>query len=160
MDSLALSTENSTTASQRFLEGLGLLSDALGRAFGANKASAIANAIINTAQGVTKALSLGPVGIPLAAVIGALGLAQISKISSTSFGSGGGGGGGGSVPTGFGNPRFGGNSQIGIGGPKQEITIFIDGSAVFAATPEDLARELGDALRDQFGAAGADVEVF
>ena len=58
--------------------------------FEIGKAAAIANAIINTAQGVTAALSLGLPGIPLAAVIAAAGAAQIATIASTSPSSGGG----------------------------------------------------------------------
>lgn len=46
------------------------------------KELAIFNAIIDTAQGVVAALSQGPTGIPLAALIGALGAAQIALISS------------------------------------------------------------------------------
>lgn len=54
--------------------------------FSLNKAAAIANAVINTAQGVTAALSIGPAGIPLAALIGAQGAVQIATIASTQFG--------------------------------------------------------------------------
>ena len=53
--------------------------------FQINKALAIKDAIISTAQGVTKALSLGPFGIPLAVAIGALGAAQIATIASTKY---------------------------------------------------------------------------
>jgi len=48
----------------------------------AKKAEGIFSAIINTAQGVTKALDLGPIGIPLAVIIGILGAAQIGIIAS------------------------------------------------------------------------------
>ena len=54
--------------------------------FNLNKAAAIAEAIINTATGVTAALRMGPQGIPLAALIAAQGAAQIATISSTQFG--------------------------------------------------------------------------
>ena len=47
-----------------------------------DKASALASAIVNTAQGVSSALALGPFGIPLAILIGALGAAQIGVIAS------------------------------------------------------------------------------
>lgn len=57
-------------------------------AFNLNKAVSIADAVINTATGVTAALRLGPKGIPLAALIGAQGAAQIATIQSTSFGGG------------------------------------------------------------------------
>lgn len=51
-------------------------------AFRINQAFAVVEAIINTAQGVTAALKLGPPGVPLAAVIGALGAVQIATILS------------------------------------------------------------------------------
>ena len=55
------------------------------KAFELNKAFAIANAIINTATGITKALQLGPIGVPLAVAIGALGVAQVATISKTKY---------------------------------------------------------------------------
>ena len=45
----------------------------------------IKDAIVNTARGITKALALGPFGIPLAAVIGGLGAAQIATIASQKY---------------------------------------------------------------------------
>jgi len=56
--------------------------------FELNKVASIANAIIYTYEGANKALSMGPWGIPLAAVIVAAGLANVAKIASTTFGSG------------------------------------------------------------------------
>ena len=53
--------------------------------FALNKALAIKDAVINTARGVSKALALGPFGIPLAVAIGALGAAQIATIASTRY---------------------------------------------------------------------------
>ena len=53
--------------------------------FQINKALAIKDAIVNTARGVTKALALGPFGIPLAAIIGGLGAAQIATIASQKY---------------------------------------------------------------------------
>ncbi len=63
--------------------------------FEINKVAAIANAVINTAVAVTNALAIPPppLGIALAAVMAAAGLAEISAIRGTTFG-----GGGGSVP--------------------------------------------------------------
>ena len=54
-------------------------------AFELNKAFAIKDAIISTAQGVSKALGMGPLGIPLAIAIGALGFAQVATIASTKY---------------------------------------------------------------------------
>ena len=55
------------------------------KAFQINKALAIADAVVNTARGVTKALALGPFGIPIAALIGGLGAAQIATIASRKY---------------------------------------------------------------------------
>jgi hypothetical protein len=68
--------------------------------FNITKALGIADAIVNTAGGVTKALNGSPpFNFVTAASVAAAGLIQIQKISSQSFngGGGGGGGGGGSV---------------------------------------------------------------
>lgn len=55
------------------------------RMFNAGKAFAIANAVINTSEGVTKALAQGGFlsGIPMAAAVAAAGAAQIAVIAST-----------------------------------------------------------------------------
>jgi hypothetical protein len=53
--------------------------------FQINKALAIKDAIVSTAQGVTKALGMGPFGIPLALGIGALGAAQVATIAQTQY---------------------------------------------------------------------------
>ena len=56
------------------------------KAFMLNKAYKIAEAISNTAMGVTEALKLGPIfGPPLALAIGALGAVQVATIASTKF---------------------------------------------------------------------------
>jgi hypothetical protein len=56
------------------------------KAFMLNKAYKIAEAISNTAMGITEALKLGPIfGPPLALAIGALGAVQIATIASTQF---------------------------------------------------------------------------
>lgn len=78
--------------------------------FEISRIGAIANAIVNTHEGVTKTLSAYPQ--PLAGILAAghlaAGLAQVSAIRSASFGGGGGGGGGslggGAVPTFPANP--------------------------------------------------------
>jgi len=55
-----------------------------------SKAAALAEAIINTSQAITKAMAQGGIwGIAQAAVIGAKGAIQIAKISSQTLGSGG-----------------------------------------------------------------------
>tara|TARA_R100000426_G_scaffold4686_1_gene7009 strand:+ start:564 stop:2447 length:1884 start_codon:yes stop_codon:yes gene_type:complete len=52
-------------------------------AFQIDKALSMATAIMNTAQGVTKALSVG--NIPLAFIIGALGAVQVATIAKTKY---------------------------------------------------------------------------
>jgi hypothetical protein len=66
-------------------ELLGELSKHNKTMFQINKALAIKDAIVSTAQGITKALAMGPFGIPLAAIIGGLGAAQIATIASTKY---------------------------------------------------------------------------
>jgi len=59
--------------------------------FNINKMAGIANAIVNTAEGVTKSLSAYPYPISIAMAAGSLaaGLAQINTIKAQQFGSGG-----------------------------------------------------------------------
>jgi hypothetical protein len=71
--------------------------------FGKSKAMSIAQAVINTYEGATKALSQGGIyGAVLAAIVIATGLAQVAKIESTDPTSGGSGGKSGG---GFDDPR-------------------------------------------------------
>lgn len=72
--------------------------------FNINKAAALANAVVNTAQGVTSALAdvPYPANLAAAAMVAAAGAAEIAAISSTSFGSGSGSssfGGGTGIPS-------------------------------------------------------------
>lgn len=73
------------------LQFYGLISQAAKDMFGENKAIAIADAIVNTAVGVTKALASAPPpwNLALAAATGAAGAAQIAKISAQNFATGG-----------------------------------------------------------------------
>jgi hypothetical protein len=66
-------------------ELLGELSKTNKKAFQINKALAIADAVVNTARGVTRALAMGPFGIPIAGLIAALGAAQIATIASRKY---------------------------------------------------------------------------
>lgn len=79
----------------------GAASNAVSAIFGHTKAGAIAAAIINTAQGVTKAIADGGFfGFAKAALVAAAGAAQIAKIKSTNIAGGkGSSGGGGSAPS-------------------------------------------------------------
>jgi len=66
-------------------ELLGELAKTNKKAFQVNKALAIADAVVNTARGVTRALGMGPFGIPIAALIAGLGAAQIATIASQKY---------------------------------------------------------------------------
>ena len=66
-------------------ELLGELSKTNKKAFQINKALSIADAVVNTARGVTRALAMGPFGIPIAGLIAALGAAQIATIASQKY---------------------------------------------------------------------------
>lgn len=69
----------------------GQITSALGGLFKDNKAFAVASALINTAEGVTKALAQGGIwGFAGAAAVAASGAAQIATILSTNPGSSGG----------------------------------------------------------------------
>jgi len=59
--------------------------------FEIGKAAAIANAIVSTALGVTKAMEIPFIGWAMAPLVAAAGIAQIQAIRSTTFGGGGGG---------------------------------------------------------------------
>lgn len=76
-------------AANATLGSLGQITGALASAFEGNKAFAVANAVINTAEGVTKALAQGGMfAFPIAAAIAAAGAAQIGAIMSASPGGG------------------------------------------------------------------------
>lgn len=79
-----------TSASLSLAQNLSALSLALtGKQnkalFAVEKAAAIANAIVSTEQGAAKALSLGPAGIPLSAVIRAAGYVNVATIAATAI---------------------------------------------------------------------------
>lgn len=78
--------------SQKKIEALEKKKDQIARKqFNTNKKLMMAEAIIATATGMAKALSMGPIiGPIMAAVIGAMGAAQIAIISGTSYAGGSG----------------------------------------------------------------------
>jgi hypothetical protein len=79
------------SALQPWLQVVGNIGSALGGIFEQNKAVAIAQAIINTLQGITAVLAqhgTTPIGLALAASTAAMGFAQVAQISSTSPGGG------------------------------------------------------------------------
>jgi hypothetical protein len=92
-------------------------SSALTTIFGKSKVAAIASAVINTAQGITKNLAQYPQPIAgiMAAITAASGAAQIAAIKSTNMG-----GGGGSAPS---ASAGGGGQPTGAGSSGQTLTV-------------------------------------
>jgi hypothetical protein len=85
----AAAAQSMAGAANATLGSLGQITGALASAFEGNKAFAVANADINTAEGVTKALAQGGMfAFPIAAAIAAAGAAQIGAIMSASPGGG------------------------------------------------------------------------
>lgn len=80
--------------------------------FEINKQASVANAIISTHEGMNEALKLGPLGIPLEAIIATAGFFNVAAIESTSFGGGSSGsapsasGGAGAIPGQTDNPNI------------------------------------------------------
>jgi len=136
--------------------------------FEANKAAGIANAIVSTYQGAAEALKLGPIlGPIMAAATVALGMMQVQKIATTSFGSksaAGGGGGGRAVPTMAASP--GAPVSPAAGQRKSEgpsITIHntvqaLHASSLTGQVQQEIADSLASKLRDSFG-RNVDAEV-
>jgi len=94
------------------------------RMFAINKAAGIANAIINTAEGVTKALSAypPPLSFAMAAAQAAAGAAQIQSIKAQQFG------GGGAAPSLAGSTPAPPVTPVSDGsGPSQQRTMVIKG---------------------------------
>ena len=133
--------------------------------FRINKIAAIANAVVNTAQGVTKALSdySPPVSFVMAALQAAAGLAQINAIKSATFS----GGGTGTTPSAAGSTAVVNSTPVGgqgaspldvpgIGGfgatgPTQNININIDGLPSAGPVPAEMVRELIEGINEQLG---------
>jgi len=100
-------------ASQLFGDLSSLMQTGSRKLFEIGKAAAIAQAVVNVAQGVTKALGQGGFfGIAMGAAVAAAGAVQIAKIASTQFN----GGQGGSV-------AVGGASFASSGGGQQTATV-------------------------------------
>ena len=133
--------------------------------FRINKVAAIANAVVNTAQGVTKALSdySPPVSFVMAALQAAAGLAQINAIKSATFS----GGGTGTTPSAAGSSAVINSAPVGgqgaapldvpgIGGPgttgpAQNININVDGLPSAGPVPAEMVRELIEGINEQLG---------
>lgn len=132
--------------------------------FKVNKIAALANAVINTAQGVTRSLAEypAPINIAMAAITAAAGLAQIQAIRSTQFT----GGGGGTTPSAAGSaPTINDRPVAGVtglpldtllagqggGGVAQRIDINIDGLSEGGLISADDTRKIIMSINDQLG---------
>ena len=132
--------------------------------FRINKIAAIANAVVNTAQGVTKALAeySPPISFVMAALQAAAGLAQINAIKSATFS----GGGTGTTPSAAGSTAVVNSTPIGgqgapldipalggpgVTGPAQNININIDGLPSAGPVPAEMVRELIEGINEQLG---------
>ncbi len=123
----------------------------LGAAFGQTRGVRIAEGLVNTYTGVTAALARGPAGIPMAAIILAKGLHQVSAIKSTNPGSGGSGGGslggGPTPPAEFSGPRATSAAPAPVAMPSAatapQLSLVIKGSIL---TPSDIYQGTQDFL--------------
>jgi TP901 family phage tail tape measure protein len=118
------------------------IADNLAKAFGNSKAFAIAAAIINTAESVTKTLATygaTPWGIAAAAAAAAAGAAQIATIRKTTKTSSGGGGGGGAPAV---NPQAAAPQQ------QQGVTINLQGERFGRDQVRGLIEEINKAVSD------------
>lgn len=120
------------------------------RAFELGKVAAIANAVINTAQGATKALAQGGFyGIAMAGAVVAAGAVQIAQIKGTSFSGGGSGSGGkvGSASTLDSSQDMSSSSTSSRSAPvTKNITII--GSSLNQSATRQMVDELNDAGDD------------
>lgn len=118
--------------------------------FNLNKAAAISQAVISTAQGIAKGVALGwPLGIPAVAWAVATGAAQISAIKNTQFG----GGGTGTTPSAVGSTSVVNDQPVGSGsgqGASRTIAVQgIDPGKMFSGRQmRDLAEQMAEFLRD------------
>jgi hypothetical protein len=121
----------------------GQLTGALGQMFEDNKAFAIANAVVNTAEGITKALATyGPTpwGFAAAGVAAATGAAQIAAIMSAQKGSGSLSRPG-AAPS---QPASGSDS----GGVARSLNVTVYGEVVSTKSIESMVAEINEFLRD------------
>ena len=83
-------TDSDISKTQSALSSISTLMNSHSRKmFEIGKAAAIANAIVSTALGVTKAMEIPFIGWAMAPLVAAAGIAQIQAIKSTTFGGGG-----------------------------------------------------------------------
>lgn len=132
------------SAASGVLGAVGQITGALSQAFEDNKALAVANAVINTAEGVTKALAQGGIfGFASAAAIGISGAAQIASILSAKPGSASTA----SVPSSAPTPT----TAAAGGGSQQAVNITLRGENFSRASVERLIGDIADVLKDGGG---------
>jgi hypothetical protein len=125
--------KNNERAAQRQRRAYFQIADDIGSVlnsvFGESKAVAIAQALINTAQAVTRNLAEypGPLGFAMAAAAAAAGMAEIATMRSTSKSGGGGSGGSGRSGSGGGAAAPSAPQQSAPGQSGSSQTLFISG---------------------------------
>jgi len=127
---------------------LGSTSNALTSIFAESKTAAIASALINTYQAVSKALAqYGPTpqGFAMAGIAAAAGMAQVAKIRSTSKSTTSGGGG--SVAGGGGGASAAAAEQS-AAAPSRESTLFVRGINPKDMYSGEVVRELAKKFID------------
>lgn len=125
----------------------GTVSSALGTIFKDSKGAAIAQAVINTAQGITKAIATypPPISTAMAAIQAAAGAAQIATIKSTTQSGGGGGTPASSAGTGTAAASQAASTS---GGGGSQQTLFVDGINSDQLFTGDVVRGLAQRLID------------
>ncbi len=122
------------------------------KAFEVGKIAAIANAVINTAEGATKALAQGGFfGFAMAAAVIAAGTVQIQNIKSTQFGGGGGGGGApaaGGASTASAAEASGGGGGAAPSAPGRFVTINLGDDGFLS---KGAVRKLINSINDELG---------
>jgi len=129
------------------LGSLSQITGALAGAFQDNKAIAAANIVVNTAQGITKALAEGgPFGFPIAAAIGIAGAAQLATVLSAQPGSASMG------PSAGGAAPAAASAAPAASAPSQRTLVLdVHGNYFGPETIESIAAGLTDLLRDNGG---------
>jgi len=132
-----------------YIDGVGQITSTLAGAFQEQKGFAIANAVVNVAEGITRALTLPfPLNWAQVGAVTAAGAAQIAAISSARPGSSRrpsvGGGSGKAV-----SDDGGGSAATGVGTPQDKaVHITLSGASKFG---QDMIRQLVDELNEAFG---------
>jgi hypothetical protein len=138
------------SAASGVLGAVGQITGALAGAFEDNKAFAVANAVINTAEGVTKALAQGGIfGFASAAAIGIAGAAQVASILSAKPGS---------ASTAAVPSAPAASTTAGAGGVQQAVNVTLRGENFSRESVERLLGTITDIARD--GGAMPLIKVF